>query len=75
MTNLAKLDCYDYFLLPGIIQIELESTNDPTMVDILSEIERSNGRIYVEGRYFIMAGYDLFQDGGTFLNLKVANAE
>lgn len=49
---LAKLDIYDYELISGLIRIRMESTNDPTMVDILSEISRYNGRIYVEGRYF-----------------------
>lgn len=50
--SLAKLDIYDYELSPGVIDIRMNGTNDPTMVDILSEINRYKGRLYVEGRYF-----------------------
>ncbi len=56
---LAKLDRYDYELLPGVVKIRMESTKDPTMVDILSDIDRSNGKIYVEGYYFLMVGSDI----------------
>lgn len=76
---LAKLDTYDYCILPGVIQIALDCSSDPAMVDILSDIDRSNGKIYVEGRYFLMAGYELYTDHSpnstTYLNLKVTNAE
>lgn len=73
--SLTKLDTYEYRLLPGVIQIAIEGTNDPIIVDILSEIDRSNGRVYVEGQYFIMTGYELINHGITYLNLEVTTTE
>ncbi len=73
--SLAKLDIYEYRLLPGIIQIAIDGTNDPIIVDILSEIDRTNGRVYVEGRYFMMTGYELVNNGTTYLNLEVTTTE
>lgn len=76
MKSLAKLDCYEYFILPGVVQILLDSTKDPIMVDILSEIERANGRVYVEGKYFLMMGYNVHTTGGkTYLDLTVSGVE
>ena len=49
----TKLDSYDYSLHPGIISIRLAGTNDPDLVDIMSEIDRSNGRIYIDGQRFL----------------------
>lgn len=64
---LAKLDSYDYEILPGKINVLMESNNDPRMVDILSEIDRSNGRIYVEGQYFLLvdSGIQTWRHPGT----------
>lgn len=73
--NMAKLDTYDYFIMPGVIQITISGTNDPSLVDIFSEIDRSNGRIYVEGLFFLMVGYDIVTIGGRhYLNLKVTES-
>lgn len=70
--ELTKVDSYDYTLIPGVVQVSLEGTNDPTLVDILSELDRSNGRLYVEGQYFLYTGYDIVKHkGSTFLNLSV----
>jgi len=56
--GLAKLDTYDYTILPGAIRIRISSTKDPDIVDILSEIERFNGKIYVEdGHYNFLKKY------------------
>jgi hypothetical protein len=52
MTMLAKLDPYNYKIIPGKIRIKLTKTNDPILVDILSDIYNSDGRVYVEGRMF-----------------------
>ena len=72
MTNLAKLDSYPYYILPGIISIELERSNDPIQVDILSEIDRSNGRIYLDGNYYITTGNECVNVRGKwYLDLKV----
>jgi hypothetical protein len=51
LMELAKLDAYDYTILPGVIQIRISSTNDPDLVDIMSEITRSN-KIYIDGLYY-----------------------
>lgn len=48
----TKLDTYDYSISDGIIRINLNGGNDPILVDIMSEINRSNGKIYVEGQRF-----------------------
>jgi len=73
---LAKLDIYDYFVLPGVIQIQVERTNDPTLVDILSEVDRANGRIYLEGHYYIMHGHEIHTTNGkTYLDLRVTETD
>jgi hypothetical protein len=71
--GLAKLDAYDYMLLPGIIRINVSGTNDPDLVDILSEIHRYEGRIYVEGqRYSYLDNYRLIGRGkDSYLELDV----
>lgn len=50
--KLTKLDNYEYTMLPGIIRISIDGANDPDLVDILSEISRSDGNIYLDGMYF-----------------------
>lgn len=69
----TKLDRYDYEILSGKIRIELTATNDPDLVDIMSEIERSNGRIYIECRYFAyLDNYDIYtRNGQAFLDIDV----
>lgn len=71
--GLAKLDCYHYHILPGVVQIELAGTTDPSLVDILSEIDCNNGRVYVEGQYFLMTDHCTYlgSNGKTYLNLSV----
>ena len=50
--GVVKLDSYDYIVHPGTIKIRLDSSSDPTLVDIFSEISNSNGFIYVENKYY-----------------------
>ena len=70
--SLAKMDLYDYVILPGIIRIALSATNDPTLVDILSEIEAARGRIYADGHYYEFINYDIYtQSGNVFMDLQV----
>lgn len=72
--TLTKLDGYDFMVLPGVIRVKLEGTNDPSMVDILSELERSNGRVYLDGSYYDYLGYDIrsYSDTQrTYLDLLV----
>jgi hypothetical protein len=71
--NLTKLDKYDYELLQGIIRIRLVGTNDPDLVDIMSEINRSMGRIYVEGRYYSYSdNYRIYSaHGESYIDLYV----
>lgn len=72
--KVAKLDAYNYSLLPGIIRIQVSGTNDPDLVDIMSEISRANGKIYIEGlRYMYMDDYRIFNRGAyAFVELEVA---
>lgn len=56
MVRLAKLDGYDYKLIPDKIRIKLSRRNDPILVDILSDIHNSSGRVYVEGHYYSYLG-------------------
>lgn len=66
---LAKLDAYNYELFPGVIRINVNGTNDPDIVDIMSEITRSRGNIYVEGnRYSYLDNYRL---NASFMELDV----
>lgn len=71
--QVTKLDAYDYVILPGVIRIRLVATNDPDVVDIMSEINRSNGNIYIEGyRYSYLNNYRLFpRDNEAFIELDV----
>lgn len=70
----TKLDRYDYSFLPGIIRIQLSGTNDPDLVDIMSEIDRSDGRIYIEGRRFsYLNHYEIFNRGSkSYIEIHVA---
>lgn len=54
--SLAKLDRYNYYILPGVIRIQLEAIHDPIAVDIMSEISAADNHIYVESRYFLFEG-------------------
>lgn len=56
VLKLAKLDGYNYMIYPGLIRIFVTSMNDPDMGDILTEIDRADGRIYVEGLYLQYSG-------------------
>ena len=73
--NIAKMDLYEYSLLPGVIRIKTSGNNDPILVDILSEIDLSNGRVYVEGDHYIFVDYEIMRDdNGSYIDLKVVNA-
>lgn len=69
----TKLDRYDCEVLPGVISIKLIGRNDPDLVDIMSEIDRSDGKIYLDGkRYFYMNRYEILGRGrGTIIDLYV----
>lgn len=74
--SMAKLDAYNYMILPGVIRISLDSSTDPILVDILSEIDNSKGVIYVEGRYYeYLDQYYIFNNpdevGGPYLDLLI----
>lgn len=72
--SFTKLDTYDYDIQGNVIRIALVGSNDPTLVDVLSELDESNGHIYVEGRRYIFAGYEIIKShvSGNFLDLYVA---
>jgi hypothetical protein len=71
--TLAKLDMYDYDILPGKIQVTLSRTNDPALVDIMTDIHNSENRIYVDGQHFVYDGkYEVIKDNtGVYLELDV----
>lgn len=71
--KVTKLDAYDYSIHEGYISIRLASTNDPDLVDIMSELNRSKGKIYVEGhRFLYLDNYRLFSTGSeSFIELDV----
>jgi hypothetical protein len=73
--GLAKLDTYDYAILPGVIRISLSGTNDPDIVDIMSEIHRNDGSIYIDGRYYsYLDSYDLYTNNtGSYVDLVVVD--
>ena len=73
---LTKLDNYDYEINDGFIRLRMSGMNDPDMVDVMSEIDRSNGRIYVESRYFRYLGYQLVpaSDRTVYMDLDVEEA-
>lgn len=69
----TKLDSYNYELYPGVISIKLTGTNDPDLVDIMSEINRSEGKIYLEGqRYMYTDKYKIMGRGNSsFIDIYV----
>lgn len=73
VVKLTKLDRYDYDIFSGTIRIKLCGTNDPDLVDIMSEISRSKGRIYLEGKHFLyLNNYNINSaNGETFIDLYV----
>lgn len=72
--ELAKLDSYDYVILPGTIRILISGSNDPDIVDIMSEISRAEGSIYVDGFYY--SYLDIFtidkNENGYYMDLQVS---
>lgn len=79
MQDLTKLDAYDYEILPGVVRIKVDSTHDPTLVDIMSELERSKGYMYVEGNYYLNYDYEVYSErrpnGAVYLDLKVVQTQ
>ncbi len=77
MTKLAKLDPYNYKIIPGKIRIKLSKTNDPILVDIMSDIRNSRGKIYVEGDFYTYSDkYEIVKRGEyVFLELHVTKIQ
>lgn len=77
MTKLAKLDTYDYEILPSAIRIRLTRTNDPILVDIMSDIRNSKGKVYVEGDYYMYSDrYEIAKQGKeSYLILHVLKTQ
>lgn len=74
MGNLSKLDAYDYAIVPDGIRVAISGINDPILVDVLSEISQSDGKIYVEGsHYTYLDEYEIVVDvARPYIELKVA---
>jgi hypothetical protein len=76
MTKLAKLDSYNYKIAPGIIRIKLRRTSDPILVDIMSDIHNSRGKVYVEGHYYEYNRYEVVtRRNNIFLELHVTETQ
>lgn len=74
--KLAKLDAYDYTLDEGVIRIRLNSATDPSLVDIMSEINQAENRIYVEGLRFIYKGtHRILNRGGIEIYVELDVSE
>lgn len=80
--GLAKLDMYNYTILQRlhdaseyIIRISVNRTNDPDIVDIMSEIHRYDGKIHIDGRYYsYLDNYELYTtDTGVYIDLNVVD--
>ena len=74
MSAIAKLDIYDYTLIDNKVVIFLSGTNDPILVDILSEINNAYDVIYLEGKYYRFTGvYEIKRNinGRAYLGLEV----
>lgn len=76
--KLAKLDTYDYDINMTatfdevIIRFAMDGFNDPDIVDILSEIQNSDGNIYIDGHYYKYSDeYKIFEQlGNQYMDLK-----
>lgn len=76
MTKLAKLDSYNYKIVQDRISIKLSRKSDPILVDIMSDIHNSGGRIYVEGHYYEYHNYQVVtRRGNVFLELTVTETQ
>lgn len=77
MSKLAKLDTYNYHIIPGFIRIKVRDRLDASLVDILGEIDTAGGNIYVEGMYFsYLDNYYLWENHeGTWLDLEVIEVD
>jgi len=75
--GMTKLDAYNYEIIPGIIRIHIDGTTDPDLVDIFSEIDTSEGRIYVEGRRYLYLGNYHIQpyNGKAYVDLDVVQVD
>ena len=69
----TKLDEYDSMVIPGIIRIDLDSSNDARAVDILSELSRTDNQIYLDGSYYQFLGHSRIVGGVSkaYLELQV----
>jgi hypothetical protein len=77
MNRLTKLDGYNYKIYQDIIRIKLSRTNDPILVDIMSDIRNSGGNVYVEGHYYSYSGkYEIVtRRQNVFLELHVTELQ
>lgn len=77
MNKMTKLDMYDTTALPGVIRVSVESNSDPTMLDILSELQNTGGHIYFNGYYYeYLNEFEIIIDNGEmFLELSVVVVE
>ena len=75
--GITKLDMYESMLVPGVIRITLESTNDAQAVDILSELSRTQDLIFLDGNYYEFLGESRIVQGvdNVYLELQVIQCD
>lgn len=73
---LTKLDNYDLIILPGVIRVKVTGTNDPSILDIMSEIHHSEGNISIDGQHYsYLDNYEIFRDNGqAYLELQAVSS-
>jgi hypothetical protein len=70
VDKVTILDEYDCVVMSDRIRISIDSTRDPSLVDIMSELHESNGNIYFDGAYYMFSGdYDIQNIDGCYLDL------
>lgn len=75
--NLTKLDMYEAYVVPGVVRVKLDKTNDAQAVDILSELSRTNNMLFLDGEYFEFLGDSRIVEGleEVYLELQVIKCD
>ena len=75
--NLTKLDTYEAYVVPGVVRIRLDKTNDAQAVDILSELSRTDNMLFLDGEYYEFLGDSRIVEGlnEVYLELQVIRCD
>lgn len=74
---MTKLDMYEAYVVPGVVRVKLDKTNDAQAVDILSELSRTNNMLFLDGEYFEFLGDSRIVEGleEVYLELQVIKCD